>query len=57
MSLGGYAPFHQFLEIINAPNIDAVEEDLRDSTSSCQLLYPCSQLWMPTNINITHWYC
>lgn len=54
--LGGYAPFHQFLEVIIASNMDAVEEDLWDGTASRQLLHPRSQLWMPTNVNITHWY-
>lgn len=55
--LGNYAPSHQFLEIIIAPNMDTVKEDLRDGTASRQFLHPRSQLWMPTNINITHWYC
>lgn len=32
---GGRAPSHQFLEIIISPDMDAVEEDLRDCTSSC----------------------
>lgn len=35
-----YAPSHQFLEIVIAPNVDAVEEDLRDGTSSRQLFHP-----------------
>lgn len=36
--------------------MNVVEEDLRDCAASCQLLHPGSELWMPPNVHITHWY-
>lgn len=51
-----HAPSHQFLEVIVAPNINIVEEDLRNGAASCQLLHPGSELWMPPYIHITYWH-
>lgn len=43
---------YHFLEVVVAPDMDAVEEDLRDGAAARQFLDPGPQLWMLPHINL-----